>query len=164
MKSRNKIKTQGELKALVSRLKKIRKKVVFTNGCFDILHAGHINYLEAAKEKGNILIIGINSDRSVKKIKGTLRPIMPGADRAVVLAALNCVDYVVFFNESTPLKLIQKLNPDILIKGADWKKNSIVGSAAVKSKGGRVLTVPLLKNRSTSKTINIILKRYGKKR
>jgi len=142
------------------RLRRQKKKVVFTNGTFDILHRGHVEYLEKAKRMGDVLIVGLNSDSSIRTIKGPRRPINPNQDRAVVLAALRSVDYVCFFGEDTPLRLIQALRPDVLVKGADWKIDNIVGSAVVKSGGGIVRRIPLRQGRSTSRIIKRILQAY----
>lgn len=126
---------------------------MFTNGCFDILHAGHVTYLEKAKRLGDILIVGLNSDSSVRRIKGPARPVTPEGDRARVIAALEAVDYVTLFSEDTPLTLIRELCPDILVKGADWKKDQIVGAKEVRSWGGKVKQIPLVPGRSTSAII-----------
>ncbi len=142
-------------KLKVARIKK-KKKVVFTNGCFDILHAGHVRYLAKARALGDILVIGLNSDKSVRKIKGAGRPIVPEAERAEVLAALESVDYVVSFDEPTPIELIQALVPDILVKGADWKHGEIVGEDVVKAAGGKVKRVTLVKGKSTTNIIKKI--------
>ena len=158
--SGTKIKKLTSLKRITAALKNKGKKVVFTNGCFDILHYGHVMYLEKAKRSGDCLIVGINSDLSVKKIKGPNRPIVNEFDRARVLAGLQSVDFVVIFNEETPLKLIQALKPDVLIKGYDWKNKGIVGSDFVKSYGGKVVTVKLAKGRSTTGIIKEIAKTY----
>ncbi|MFC1594779.1 D-glycero-beta-D-manno-heptose 1-phosphate adenylyltransferase [Candidatus Omnitrophota bacterium] len=163
MNTKNKLKSLKQLKVIVSRLKQKRKKVVFTNGCFDILHLGHVTYLQAARKKGDVLVIGLNSDRSVKKIKGKKRPLLPQSDRIGIISALQCVDYVVLFNDETPLRLIEALKPDILIKGADWKAQQIVGSEIVRSQGGTVQTIPIVKGRSTTDIIKIILRKYGTK-
>ncbi|HAJ56224.1 MAG TPA: D-glycero-beta-D-manno-heptose 1-phosphate adenylyltransferase [Candidatus Omnitrophica bacterium] len=149
--------------ASLARLKKIltqdkKRKVVFTNGCFDILHVGHIKYLAQARQKGDLLVVGLNSDLSVKKIKGIDRPINTQNDRAEVLAALESVDFVVIFNEDTPLKLIEAIKPHVLVKGGDWKKDEIVGSAQVLSRGGKVFVIPYVKNRSTTGLIKKIQK------
>ncbi|MBI5872921.1 MAG: D-glycero-beta-D-manno-heptose 1-phosphate adenylyltransferase [Candidatus Omnitrophica bacterium] len=151
-----KIKSLPLLKTILKAKKS--KKVVFTNGCFDILHAGHIKYLNAAKRKGDILVVGLNSDASVNRLKGKNRPINPQNDRAEVLAALESVDFIVIFCEDTPLELIKALKPAILVKGGDWKKEDIVGSAIVESCGGKTVVIPYVKNRSTTKVINKILK------
>jgi len=133
------------------------KTIVFTNGCFDILHYGHVHYLTQAKAKGDILIIGLNSDQSVRGLKGKNRPLNCEQDRAKVLAALACVDFVVIFNDSTPIRLLQTIKPSILVKGGDWKKDKIVGRDIVLAGGGKVLTIPIVKNRSTSNIIKKIL-------
>jgi D-beta-D-heptose 7-phosphate kinase/D-beta-D-heptose 1-phosphate adenosyltransferase len=148
------------LKTLKNKLSSLRAKgkvVVFTNGCFDLLHYGHVNYLESAKSKGDILVVAINSDASVRRIKGNKRPVASQRYRARVVAALESVDYVVIFNQGTPLKTIEYLKPDILVKGADWKDN-IVGSDFVNSYGGKVITVRLVKGFSTTN----LLKNIGK--
>ncbi|MBI5893142.1 MAG: D-glycero-beta-D-manno-heptose 1-phosphate adenylyltransferase [Deltaproteobacteria bacterium] len=135
--------------------------MVFTNGCFDIIHAGHVRYLSKAKKLGDVLVVGLNSDSSVKKIKDDGRPIVPQRERAEVLSALEFVDYVVIFNESTPYNLIKSVQPDVLVKGADWKGHEIVGADVVKAKGGRVARIKLVKGRSTTNIIKKILNTYG---
>ena len=144
------------VKALASRLRAKGKRIIFTNGCFDILHAGHVKYLERAKSLGDILMLGLNSDRSVKKIKGPSRPIVSQRDRAAVIASLGFVDYVTIFGDTTPLRLIEAIRPDVLVKGADWKIGKIVGADFVKSYGGRVVAIPLVKGRSTTGLIRRI--------
>lgn len=151
-----KIKTASELKKIIDKLKGQGKKIAFTNGCFDILHYGHIKYLEEAKGKADILAVGLNSDSSVKKIKGKNRPVNKQLERAGVLSALSAVDFVAIFNAQTPLKLIRLIRPDVLIKGGDWKLNEIVGGHFVKAHGGRVLTIPYLKGHSTTEAIKRI--------
>jgi rfaE bifunctional protein nucleotidyltransferase chain/domain len=140
-------------------LEKVRrgKRVVFTNGCFDLVHAGHLRVLEWAKGQGDLLVVGLNSDASVRRLKGPRRPILPLADRAALVAALKPVDFVTWFSEDTPLRLIQRLRPDVLVKGGDWSSDSIVGREVVKS----VVRVPLLKGRSTTGLIERIVGRYG---
>ncbi|MFH1837509.1 MAG: D-glycero-beta-D-manno-heptose 1-phosphate adenylyltransferase [Candidatus Omnitrophota bacterium] len=150
---RNKIKTQAEIKSLIGKKKEEGKVIGFTNGCFDILHPGHIRYLDAAKEECDILIIGVNSDDSVRGIKGKTRPINPEEDRLEVLGALESVDYLTLFSEDTPENLIADLTPDILFKGGDWKEDEIAGAAHVKSKGGRVRIITYEKGYSTTRTI-----------
>jgi len=145
----SKIKSQNQISEIARKLKKSGKKIVFTNGCFDILHIGHIRLLEKAKSLGDILIVGLNSDASVKKIKGKHRPIIPENERAEVLAAVSSVDFIVKFSQPTPHQLIKKIMPDVLVKGADWKSEKIVGSDLAK----KVLTIPLVKGRSTTKII-----------
>ncbi|MEZ4742015.1 MAG: D-glycero-beta-D-manno-heptose 1-phosphate adenylyltransferase [Bdellovibrionota bacterium] len=130
-----------------------KKKVVFTNGCFDILHAGHVTYLEKAKAKGDILVIGINSDESIKRIKGASRPLIPLEQRQTMLAALQCVDFVVSFSDDTPLSLIEYLQPDILIKGSDYQEKNIVGAEFVKNTGGAVEVIDLVPGISTTEII-----------
>ncbi len=152
-----------EVKELISRIAPLRrsgKQVVFTNGCFDIMHAGHVRYLAAAKSEGEILIVGINSDKSVKSIKGKNRPIMPQDQRAEVLAGLWCVDYIVFFDEPDPLRLIQTIKPDVLVKGEDWDEDKIIGADSVKADGGRVVRVAVVPDISTSMIIKRIIKMY----
>ncbi len=136
------------------------RKVVFTNGCFDIIHAGHVDYLERAKSLGDILVVGMNSDRSVKKIKGSKRPIVSQEMRAKVLSALRPVDYVVIFDEETPIRLVEAIRPDVLVKGGDWDLERIVGKDLVESYGGKVVTVPIRFEISTTKIIERIISLY----
>ncbi len=136
--------------------RKRSEKVVFTNGVFDILHRGHIEYLTAAKELGYLLVVGLNSDESTRRIKGAGRPIVPEEDRAFCLAALEPVDYVVLFDTDTPLELIQALKPDILVKGGDWKVEDIVGSQDVRNAGGEVRTIPYRDGCSTTNLLEKI--------
>ena len=136
------------------------KKVVFTNGCFDIIHAGHVDYLEKVKSLGDILVVGLNSDHSVKRIKGEKRPIIPQEMRAKVLSSLKPVDYVVIFEEDTPAKLIEAIRPDVLVKGGDWPLEKIVGRDYVESYRGKVLTIPFEYDISTSQIIEKIIKLY----
>lgn len=133
------------------------KKVVFSNGCFDILHAGHVEYLAAARKLGDVLVIGLNSDASVRRLKGSSRPVCCETDRATVLSALEVVDLLTLFDDDTPEELIGMLLPDILVKGADWSVDRIAGARAVLDHGGAVLTVPLLEGRSTSGIIEKII-------
>lgn len=146
-------------KALVGILNRKRRagaRVVFTNGCFDLLHVGHIALLARARRQGDLLVVGINSDASVRKLKGAGRPITPAKDRAVLLAALSAVDYVTLFAEPTPLSLIRALRPKVLIKGADWGSDAIVGRSVIEEYGGRVVRLPLSKGYSTSAIIRRI--------
>jgi D-beta-D-heptose 7-phosphate kinase/D-beta-D-heptose 1-phosphate adenosyltransferase len=129
------------------------KRVVFTNGCFDLIHSGHVLYLDSARKLGDFLIVGLNGDKSVKRLKGPNRPLMPFKERALLLSYLTPVDMVVKFDDDTPLKLINKLRPDILAKGADYKISEIVGAAEVKSWGGQVRRIRLVKGKSTSRLI-----------
>lgn len=149
-----KIKTKEELAELQSRLKRQGKAVVFTNGCFDILHRGHVEYLEKASRFGDVLIIGLNSDESTRRLKGKGRPIIPQEDRAYILASLAVVDYVSIFNEDTPLELIKLVQPNVLVKGGDYKPEEIVGREFVEQQGGKVMTIPLVPDRSTTEIIN----------
>ena len=148
--------TLPELEKIVRNHKAVGRKVVFTNGCFDILHTGHVTYLEAARSLGDCLIVGLNSDSSIRAIKGPERPINREQDRARLLAALGCVDHVVLFEEETPLKVITALLPDILIKGGDWAIDQIVGGKEVKEAGGTVANIPLVENFSTTALIQRI--------
>lgn len=134
-----------------------RGRLVFTNGCFDILHPGHVDYLERARSMGEGLVVGLNSDASVRRLKGELRPINDQASRARVLAALQCVDYVVIFDEDTPLELIKKLRPDVLVKGGDWSVDRIVGREVVQEAGGEVCSIALLDGHSTTATVERIV-------
>lgn len=144
------------LKKIIFNLKKEGKKIAFTNGCFDILHAGHVRYLRKAKGLADILIVGINSDSSTKRIKGPQRPINPLMARMEVLSALKDVDFIISFNEPTPYNLIKALKPNVLIKGGDWKVRHIVGADIVKSSGGKVISAGYAKRLSTTKIINKI--------
>lgn len=155
--SRAKIKNIRELKRIAAALKKRGKTVVFTNGCFDLLHYGHVMYLQKAKAKGDLLVVAVNSDASVKRIKGKNRPIVNEHDRARVIAGLESVDYVVLFNKDNPLELIRQIQPDILVKGADWKKNKIIGADIVHKNRGRVVTIKLSPGRSTTSLIKKII-------
>jgi D-beta-D-heptose 7-phosphate kinase/D-beta-D-heptose 1-phosphate adenosyltransferase len=157
-----KILEREELKKTVQALKDSGKKVVFTNGCFDLLHLGHVRYLEAARAEGDVLVIGVNSDRSVHEIKGPNRPVVPEDERAEVLAALACVDFVTLFDEPDPLETIRALLPDVLVKGSDWAEDAIVGKEVVEEHGGRVVRVQLTEGASTTKIIEKILENYGK--
>lgn len=154
----NKSITLVRLTKLRRQWKRQGRKVVFTNGCFDILHRGHVEYLRKAKKLGDILIVGLNSDRSVRALKGPGRPLQPQEDRAAILSALSAVDYVVIFNDLTPRKLIETLKPDVLAKGADYRQSEIVGADVVKSYGGRVVRVPLFKGKSTSDLLRQVKK------
>jgi len=146
-----------ELKKIRAQLQSERKKVVFTNGCFDILHRGHLEYLLKSKALGDVLVVGINTDNSMRRIKGPRRPIIPQDDRAFIVAHLSPVDYVCLFDEDTPLALISSLLPDILVKGADWNLDGIVGKDIVEGAGGRVTTIDLVPNHSTSSIIEQIV-------
>jgi D-beta-D-heptose 7-phosphate kinase/D-beta-D-heptose 1-phosphate adenosyltransferase len=160
---KEKIKKREELRRGVEALRAKGKRMVFTNGCFDLLHVGHIRYLEQAKALGDILIVGINSDRSVQALKGPLRPILPVEDRAEILSGLGCIDYITVFDEPTPLELITLLKPQVLVKGGDWTKEAVVGSEVVEGLGGKVVLLPFVEGSSTSNLIETILKRHEKK-
>ena len=149
-----------ELVILRRRLRRAGKTVVFTNGTFDILHRGHVEYLASARRQGDVLVVGLNTDASIRRIKGAPRPINPGRDRAAVLAGLASVDYVCFFGDDTPARLIARLIPDVLVKGADWSIGAIVGKDVVERHGGRVRTVRLTPGRSTTGMIERILAAY----
>ncbi len=157
----SKLKTISQMKAILRRLRGREKRVVFTNGCFDILHVGHIRYLRKARKLGDVLVIGLNTDRSVREIKGERRPVVSEKERAEVLSALEFVDYVVLFDEPHPLHLIAALKPHILVKGADWPKNKIIGRDVVEKVGGRVVRIPLVPGASSTGVIEKILKVYG---
>ena len=157
----NNILSKASMKFLREKFKEEKKKVVFTNGVFDIIHSGHIDYLVKAKALGDILIVGLNSDSSVRKIKGEKRPIVSQTDRAFVLSNLKPVDYVVLFEEDTPLEIIKALVPDVLVKGADWSLDKIIGSDVVLNKGGEVKNISFVNDQSTSGIIDLILSRYS---
>ena len=159
---RSKILKLSDLVQAVEGLRKAGKRIVFTNGCFDILHVGHVRYLAAARSKGDALVLGLNSDASVKSIKPDKRPIVDQDQRAEVLSGLACVDYITIFDEPDPLALIRTIKPDVLIKGADWEEAEIIGSDVVKSYGGNVVRIEVVPGISTSRIIEKILKVYGK--
>jgi rfaE bifunctional protein nucleotidyltransferase chain/domain len=148
------------LRKIRERLRKQKKKVVFTNGTFDILHRGHVEYLAKAKALGDVLVVGMNTDASIRRIKGPKRPINTNRDRAAVLAALEAVDYICFFGEDTPRRLIAALVPDVLVKGADWNVDDIVGKDIVEKNGGVVKTIRLTPGRSTTNVIRRVLDAY----
>jgi len=154
--------TREEILEIRKQLKAEKKKVVFTNGCFDVLHAGHVDYLNKAKAAGDVLILALNSDASVKRIKGEKRPIVSEEERAFILSNLKAVDYVTMFNEDTPQEIISELIPDILIKGADWSLDKIVGRDIVEANGGEVKTISFVTDQSTTNIIQTIIERYGK--
>jgi len=156
---KNKIEDRKDLKKVVERLKKEGKRVVFTNGCFDLIHVGHTRYLQEARKLGDVLIVGVNSDRSVRRIKGKKRPVIPEEERAEVLSALQCVDFVVIFHEPDPLNIISLLKPDVLVKGGDWGEDAIIGREVVESIGGKVVRIPEIKGASSSSIIDKIVNR-----
>ena len=141
---------QDELMQVAGREGRGPRRVVFTNGCFDLLHPGHIQTLEKARSLGDLLVVGVNSDRSVRALKGPCRPLVAGSERAEILAALEAVDFVVLFDQDTPRELIARLHPDVLVKGADWGAEEIVGREEVEAAGGRVVSLPLEPGYSTS--------------
>ncbi|MBU0729843.1 MAG: D-glycero-beta-D-manno-heptose 1-phosphate adenylyltransferase [Proteobacteria bacterium] len=153
MPDREKISSVETVCAVMDQYRKIGRSVVFTNGCFDILHQGHVTYLEAARRQGSCLVVGLNSDKSVQSIKGPTRPVNRQESRARVLAALGCVDHVVIFDDDTPLNLITRLKPDVLVKGADWPLEKIVGAKEVIEGGGKVVNIPLVADFSTTEII-----------
>ncbi len=154
----NKIKTQRDLLEIVKKEKASGKRIGFTNGCFDILHLGHVKYLQMAKKECDTLIIGVNSDSSVKKLKGDARPLNSQEARLAVLASLECVDYLTVFEEDTPEALIKALSPDTIFKGGDWREKDIVGSGHVKGYGGTVRVIPYVEGYSTTDFIERIRK------
>jgi D-beta-D-heptose 7-phosphate kinase/D-beta-D-heptose 1-phosphate adenosyltransferase len=160
---KEKIKKREELLGIIKDLKAKGKRIVFTNGCFDLLHVGHIRYLEKAKTLGDILIVGVNSDASVQKLKGPKRPILPAEERTEILSGLGGVDYVTTFDELDPLALITSLQPNVLVKGGDWTKEQTIGKEVVERLGGEVVIIPFVKGASTSNLIETILKRFQKK-
>jgi rfaE bifunctional protein nucleotidyltransferase chain/domain len=157
-----KIKTLKEIIELRAGFRETGKKLVFTNGCFDILHIGHVRYLRQVRSLGDALVVGVNSDRSVREIKGEPRPIVPELERAEVLAALSSVDFVFIFDDVTPKRVIDAIVPDVLVKGADWGLSEIVGRDTVEKAGGLVLNVPLVEGSSTTEIIRKVLERFGK--
>lgn len=157
----DKIKTREQMVAERARLKEAGTVVSFTNGCFDILHPGHVTYLNFAREQGDCLVLGMNSDASVKRNKGDDRPIVCEQDRATVLAGLECIDYVVLFDEDEPRELIAELLPDVLVKGEDWA-HYVSGREEVEAAGGKVVLAKMVEGRSTTNVIDRILEVYGK--
>lgn len=149
----------NKLVPIVRRLQRQGRTVAFTNGCFDILHAGHLDYLARIKRKAEVLIVAVNSDSSVRRLKGKGRPVVPANERAALVAALKPVDYVTIFSEPTPIRVIRALRPNLLVKGGDWKKQQIVGRRVVESFGGRVLVMPFLKRHSTTRILERIRNR-----
>ena len=154
------IKTLEEMKEIRQQLKNQNRKVVFTNGCFDLIHAGHVDYLSKAKALGDVMIVGLNSDASVERIKGSKRPILNETERSFIISNLKPVDYVMLFDEDTPKLLIEELLPDILVKGADWEIENIVGKDVVIANGGEVRTIEFVNEQSTSNIIKIIADRF----
>ncbi len=157
----DKIGSLARVRARCRRWRREGKRVVFTNGCFDLLHPGHVRYLAAARARGDLLVVGLNSDRSVRGLKGAGRPVQPEKARAELLAALACVDQVVIFDAPTPLDTILELEPDVLVKGADWGRGDIVGGREVEAWGGRVVRIPVVAGESTTNLIARCAERAG---
>jgi D-glycero-beta-D-manno-heptose 1-phosphate adenylyltransferase len=158
---RSKIITPEIFRDIRKNLRPEGARLVFTNGCFDLLHAGHVRYLEAARAEGDFLMVGINTDRSVKRIKGEKRPIVPEQMRAEVIAGLGCVDWVILFDENTPADLIEAVCPNVLVKGDDWPESEIVGARSVRQRGGRVVRIPFVHEISTTSVIREIIRRFS---
>jgi rfaE bifunctional protein nucleotidyltransferase chain/domain len=156
----NKIKTTEELRPLLDILRAAGRKIVFTNGCFDLIHTGHTRYLAKAKSLGDLLVVAVNSDASVRGIKGDKRPINAEAERMETLAALESLDYVVLFNESEPHRIIAELQPDVLVKGGDWPVEKIIGRDIVEARGGKVVSVGYIEGASTTGIIEKIVQLY----
>jgi len=160
MESRSKIRATQRLTTELRRLQRGGKRVVFTNGCFDLIHLGHVTYFKFAKAQGDILVVGVNTDNGIRRLKGSKRSIINENDRIGVLEELESIDYLVRFDEDTPIELIQQVRPDVLVKGADYAKEQVVGWDFVESCGGRVALAPLVDGRSTSAVIQRILEAY----
>jgi len=160
--SKDKIKTIKELKEIIGELKKQNKKIVTTNGVFDILHIGHIRYLQKAKKLGDVLIVAINSDSSVRKIKGPKRPLNNENDRAEMLASLQCIDFVAIFDEENPIKFLEEIKPDVHAKGGDYKISQIIEKDTVEKNNGRVVLIPMVKGYSTTEFVKKIIDTYRK--
>jgi D-beta-D-heptose 7-phosphate kinase/D-beta-D-heptose 1-phosphate adenosyltransferase len=156
-----KLKSLDELTAIAAAARQQGKTVVFTNGCFDILHRGHVHILRQAKAAGDLLIVALNSDRSVREIKGDKRPVLAETDRVELIGALEMVDYVVVFDEAEPTRLIAAIKPNVLAKGGDWSRDKVVGAELVERNGGRIAVIPYLKGYSTSEIIERIMKQNG---
>lgn len=162
MKARDKVKTAGEIDEICRVARQSGPiRVVFTNGCFDLLHLGHLRYLEEARSLGDLLLVGVNSDSSVREIKGSLRPIQGEDERSELLAGLHCVDYVIIFDAPSPLLLIELIQPDVLVKGADWPIDQIVGADVVQRNGGHVVNIRLTPELSTTSIVKRVVERYG---
>jgi len=161
---KEKIREREVLKEILTAHQKAGKKIVFTNGCYDLIHVGHVRYLEEAKRQGDFLVVAVNSDSSVRKLKGEKRPLIPEQERAEVLSALSCIDYIVIFDEKDPHDIISYLKPDVLIKGGDWTVDTIIGRDVVEASGGKVISLPYIEGdfSSTSKIIERIVERCGK--
>lgn len=156
-----KIKPLDTIIRLRARFRELKKRLVFTNGCFDILHVGHVRYLNQARQLGDILVVGVNSDSSVRRIKGSLRPVTPENERAEIVAALSSVDYVFLFDDLTPQRVIDRIVPDVLVKGSDWHISRVVGRSTVERSGGSVRTIPVVEGASTTDIIQKVLDRFA---
>jgi len=154
--SRSKIKTRAQLQVELPRLQQGGKKIVFTNGCFDLIHPGHVRYLEKARAQGDLLVVALNSDASVRRIKGPDRPILDQEERCEIVAAFGCVDFVTVFDEETPQRIVDQLLPDVLVKGGDWPVDQIVGRQTVEAHGGKVVSIDFEKGFSTTEIIERI--------
>ena len=164
MRARGKILGVPALRRRLGALRRAGKRVVFTNGCFDLLHPGHVRYLRAARRLGDLLVVAVNSDASVRRLKGPARPLVPQADRCEILAALEMVDYVVVFDEHTPADLIAALRPDVLVKGGDWAPDRIVGADVVRAHGGVVRSLPFARGYSTTALVERVARRGAGRR
>jgi D-beta-D-heptose 7-phosphate kinase/D-beta-D-heptose 1-phosphate adenosyltransferase len=151
----------SQLAPVLKNLQNQGRKVVFTNGVFDLLHLGHVTYLQEARKQGDLLVVGLNSDASVRRIKGPLKPLLPVEERAEMLLALDCVDYTTFFEEDDPYNIIKILRPDVLVKGGDWALDKMIGGDLVQSWGGKVMNIPVVEGRSTTNLIQMVRERYG---
>jgi len=160
--ARDRVKERLQLACILARLRSEGKKIVFTNGCFDLIHPGHVRYLEKARSLGDILVVAVNSDVSVRRLKGPQRPILSELERCEIVASLHCVDWVTVFSEDTPLQIIQELAPDVLVKGGDWAKDQIVGRDFVEARGGLVVAIDFEQGFSTSEIIRRIQSRPGR--
>jgi D-beta-D-heptose 7-phosphate kinase/D-beta-D-heptose 1-phosphate adenosyltransferase len=159
MRYRDKVVDRATAVAKIAEARRAGKRVVFTNGCFDLMHVGHVRYLAAARDAGDLLVVAINDDASVRRLKGPERPLVPEAARAEVLAALSAVDYVTTFSEDTPAEIIAALRPDVLVKGADWAPDQVVGRDVVEANGGRVVLVPVVEGFSTTALVERLRQR-----
>ena len=162
-KAKDKIVERKKLAKILAGLRAKGRRVVFTNGCFDLLHVGHVRYLNAARKKGDLLVVAVNTDDSMRRLKGPNRPLVPQRERAEILGGLAAVDYVTFFSEDTPAEIIAELKPQVLVKGADYKAQEIVGRDFMRRTGGKLVRIPLAKNYSTSKIIKDVIAKYGHK-
>lgn len=161
---KKKIQKLDDLIKICKRLKQERKTIVFTNGCFDLLHSGHVHLFNEAKKRGDVLIVAVNDDASVQKVKGPARPIFPLQERLEILEAIDVIDYLTFFSQKTPQKIISQLLPDVLVKGGDWKVEEVVGKKEVEDAGGEVVIIPYLEGRSTSDILERIMYAAARKK